>query len=106
MQIDLEKDASVSESFDEIIKLSEKHLDDGSINDLRHYFDSLLAVEIDEDDDTEETIKLIDMLNHLILTIPKRIDRLLELKAPQVIIDGERLALETIEKIMYENQRK
>ena len=39
------------------------------------------------------------LISNMISNIPKRIDRLVELKAPQVIIDGERAVLESLQKL-------
>jgi hypothetical protein len=103
MKIDLEKRVSVVDSLDEIIELSKKYLNDDSIKQLKSAFD-IYAIFIDDGDESVE-IRLIDMINHLIVTIPKRIDRLSDLKAPQSVIDSEKLVLEIVQKIKEDNQK-
>lgn len=97
MQIDLEKELNLADWFDEIIRLSEDHLDADSIHILRHHFDDALIYV--EDEESKEVGKLIDLLNNIILNSPKRIDRLVELEAPQVIINREKSVLESVKKI-------
>jgi len=103
MKIDLEKRVNVVGSFDEIVKLSKKYLNDDSIKELRSTFNNYIIT--DSDDPSEEyiEIKLIDMIDRLIFITPKRIDRLLELKAPQCVIDSENLVLEIVKKIKEDN---
>jgi len=87
------------------VKFSEKYLDVDSTNDLKKYFDdAVLMAEIyadeEDDDDLLEGIgRPRDLISNIISNIPKRIDRLVELKAPQVIIDGERAVLESLQKL-------
>jgi len=98
MEIDLEKKLNLVDAFEMIVKLSEKYLDADSTNDLKSYFDRAIVTDV-EDDDLEYLGKTSDLINHLISRIPKRIERLSEMKAPQVVIDGEIAALESLKKI-------
>ena len=65
---------------------------------FRHqYFENLVAT--DFDDIYLNHVKTGDFINELIVLIPKRIERLLELNAPQVVIDSEIATLESLKKI-------
>jgi len=97
MQVDLEKEMSMVDSFQEIVKLSEDYLDGDSINHLKKYFEGLVVTDLD--DFYLNHIKTGDFINEMILGIPKRIERLLELKAPQVVIDFEVAALESLKRL-------
>lgn len=101
MQVDLEKKMGFYDTFEVIVKLSESYLDDDSTNNLKRYFDLLVAGECheDEDDDSKKLVNTKTVINRLMFILPKRIERLLELRAPQVIIDNEVSALESIKKI-------
>jgi hypothetical protein len=105
MQIDLDKKFNLVDACAVIVKLSEKHLDNDSTNDLRSYFDKtiemaeIFALEEEDDDHLEGLGRTRDLISNMILNIPKRIDRLVELDAPQVIIDTEMSALESLKKI-------
>ena len=86
-----------------ILKLSEKYLDIDSTNGLKDYFHKTIEMEeifADEGGaDFERLGRTSNLISELISNIPKRIERLLELRAPQVIIDIEMAALESIKKI-------
>ena len=97
MQVDLEKKMSMVDAFKGIVKLSKKYLDGDSINHLNQYFENLVAT--DFDDIYLNHVKTGDFINELIVLIPKRIERLLELNAPQVVIDSEIATLESLKKI-------
>ena len=103
MQVDLEKKVNLVDAFEMIVKLSEKYLDVDSTNNLKGYFDRAIEMEEifpDEEDDNSEYLgKTSNLIKDLLSNIPKRIERLSELKAPQVIIDREVSALESIKKI-------
>jgi len=103
MKIDLEKKVSVIGSFDEIVKLAEKYFDDNSIKQLRSSFDNYIINSFDDQSEEDIEIKLIEMINRLIYITPKRIDRLLDLRAPEIIIDSEKLVLEVVKKIKEDN---
>jgi hypothetical protein len=99
MQVDLEKEMNVIDSFKEIIKLSEEYLDSDTTNDIKRYFDGLVLADLDEDY-PKTYVKTGDLIDELILQfIPRRIERLAELKAPQVIQDLEMSALESMKKL-------
>ena len=53
----------------------------------------------EEDDDLESLGKTSNLIKSLLSNIPKRIERLSEMKAPQVIIDIEMVALESLKKL-------
>ena len=87
MHVDLEKQVNLVDAFKMIVKLSEKYLDIDSTNDLKRYFDN--AIIFVEDDELKNLGSTSNLINHLISQIPKRIERLSELKAPQCVIDAE-----------------
>ncbi len=102
MQIDLEKKVNVVDAYEMIVKLSEKYLDVDSTNDLKRYLDLRVVgdyAEEEEDDHSERLGRTCDLISELISDIPKRIERLSEMRAPQVIIDSERSTLESLKKI-------
>jgi len=102
MQIDLEKKVNVVDAYEMIVKLSEKYLDVDSTNDLKRYLDLRVVgdyAEEEEDDHLERLGRTRDLISELISDIPKRIERLSEMRAPQVIIDSERSTLESLKKI-------
>ncbi len=103
MQVDLEKKVNLVDACEMIVKLSEKYLDVDSTNDLRGYLDRAIEMEEifpDEEDNNSEYLgKTSNLIKDLLSNIPKRIERLSELKAPQVIIDSEVSALESMKKI-------
>ena len=104
MQVDLEKQVNLADACEMIVKLSEKYLDVDSTNDLKGYLDRAIEMEEifsdeEEDDDLERLGKTSNLIKSFLSNIPKRIERLTELKAPQFIIDGEIAALESIKKI-------
>ena len=103
MEIDLEKKVKLVDAFEMIVKLSEKYLDADSTNDLKDYFDKTIETEeifADEGGaDLERLGRTSNLISELLSNIPKRIERLSELRAPQVIIDFEIAALESIKKI-------
>jgi len=103
MKIDLEKRVSVIGSFDEIVEISKNFLNDDSVNELRSHFDNYITIyDLSESEENADT-KLIVTIDNLLFITPKRIDRLLELKAPQCVIDSERFVLETIKTIKEDN---
>ena len=98
MQVDLEKKVNIVDSFEMIVKLSENDLDVDSINGLKKYFDLAILTDV-EDDDLKNLGKTSDLISGLISRIPKRIERLLEVNAPQFVIDKERSVLESMKKL-------
>ena len=103
MEIDLEKKVNLVDACAMVVKLSEKHLDNDSTKHLKEYLDKMIETEeiwADEDDDPLESLgRPRALISNMISNIPKRIDRLVELKAPQVIIDMERAVLESLQKL-------
>ena len=100
MQIDLEKKVNVVEAFEMIVKLSEKYLDVDSTNELKRYLDLRIQGDFSLDEDHLERLgRTRDLISELISDIPKRIERLSEWSAPQVIIDSERSTLESLKEI-------
>ena len=103
MQVDLEKKVNFVDACEMIVKFSEKYLDVDSTNDLKGYLDRAIEMEEifsdEEDDDLESLGKTSNLIKSLLSSIPKRIERLSELRAPQIIIDGEVSALESIKII-------
>lgn len=99
MQVDLERKVNGIDAFKEIGKLSEKKLDRDTANDIKKYFDGLIEADLD-DFYPNNYIKIGSLINELILHfIPRRIERLAELNAPQVIQDREMSALESMKKL-------
>lgn len=103
MEIDLGKKVNLVDACAMIVKLSEKHLDNDSTNNLKKYLDKMIETEeiwADEDYDPLRALgRPRALIINMISNIPKRINRLVELDAPQVIIDTEMSALESLKKI-------